>query len=263
MIFLNNKQVVVKKFPNGESLIETSDFELRDENEIMLKFQDDSDIASLLFLKGYIDDNNKRASLTIPYMPYSRMDRTEGLTVFTLKYLCKLINSMNFQSVTIYEPHSDVSVALLDRVKVVNMSAIIAKDVINNLKQDNLYIVYPDAGAEKRYTKQIKYDKILTCSKERDFKTGLIKKLEINGTVSEKTFDAIIIDDLCSKGGTFTLTAEKLKKMGANNIYLVVTHCEDNIFKGEILNTDIINRIYTTNSIISKEHEKIQIRNIF
>ena len=54
MIFLNNKQVVVKKFPNGESLIETSDFELRDENEIMLKFQDDSDIASLLFLKGYI-----------------------------------------------------------------------------------------------------------------------------------------------------------------------------------------------------------------
>ena len=263
MIFLNNKQVIVKKFPNGESLIETSSFELRDENIITLKFQDDSDIASLLFLKGYIDDNNKKASLTIPYMPYSRMDRTEGMTVFTLRYMCKLINNMNFQSVTIYEPHSDVSVALLDRVKVVNMSSIIAKDVIENLRQDNLYIVYPDAGAEKRYTKQIEYNKILTCSKERDFKTGRIKRLDVNGIVSEEEFDAVIVDDLCSRGGTFKLTAEKLKKMGARNIYLVVTHCEDAVFEGDILNSDLINKIYTTNSIISGEHEKIQIKNIF
>ena len=51
-----------------------------------------------------------------------------------------------------------------------------------DLSEEDLYIVYPDAGAAKRYGKQIEYEKILTASKERDFKTGYIKKLDIIGT---------------------------------------------------------------------------------
>ncbi|NRT27906.1 phosphoribosylpyrophosphate synthetase [Clostridium beijerinckii] len=50
--------------------------------------------------------------------------------------------------------------------------------------------------------------------------------------------------------------------MGATEIYLVVTHCEDTIFDGEILKTDLITKVFTTNSILSKEHEKIEISSI-
>ncbi|NRW37660.1 ribose-phosphate pyrophosphokinase [Clostridium beijerinckii] len=211
-----------------------------------------------------MDELNIKCNLIIPYMPYSRMDRTEGFTVFTLKHLCRLINNLNFEEVSIYEPHSDVCVALLDRVKVINMSAILAKDLLEKVedKNDSVYLVYPDAGAAKRYGKQIEYEKILTANKERDFKTGFINKLEINGIVESKNFKAIIVDDLCSKGGTFILTAKKLKEMGATEIYLVVTHCEDTIFDGEILKTDLITKVFTTNSILSKEHEKIEISSI-
>lgn len=187
--------------------------------------------------------------------------------MFTLKYLCKLINSMNFDKVYIYEPHSDVSVALLDRVSIINTSSNIAKKVLEKFLreekcEEQVYLVYPDAGAEKRYSKQIEYDKVLSASKERDFKTGYIKKLDINGTVDSESFKAIIVDDLCSKGGTFILTAAKLKKMGASEIYLVVTHCEETIFKGDILKTDLIKKVYTTNSILSRKHEKIEITKI-
>ena len=77
--------------------------------------------------------------------------------------------------------------------------------------------------------------------------------------VTSKEFKAIIVDDLCSKGGTFILTASKLREMGATEIYLVVTHCEDTIFSGDILKTDLIKKVYTTNSILSKEHEKIEL----
>lgn len=66
-------------------------------------------------------------------MPYSRMDRTEGIAIFTLKHLCKLINSLKFESVTIYEPHSDVCIALLDRVKIVNMSKMLAERLLKEL----------------------------------------------------------------------------------------------------------------------------------
>ena len=259
MIYLNNKLVEIKKFPNGETFINTQELNIKEQNIIKLKFQGDEDIMHLVFLKKYLDENNQSASLKIGYIPYSRMDRTEGIALFTLKYFCQVINSLNFNIVDVYEPHSDVSVALIDRVRVVNKSAEMARNMIRELskKQEKLFVVYPDAGAQKRYSKQIKYDNILTANKERDFKTGNIKSLEITGKYAGGSFNAIIVDDLCSRGGTFMLTAKKLKEMGAKDIYLVVTHCEDTIFEGDILKTDLIKNVFTTDSILTKKHEKL------
>lgn len=263
MIYFNNEKIDIKKFPNGEALIHSGDLNIKvNDNKIKVKFENNEDITNLIFLNGYLDELRVKCSLVLPYMPYSRMDRTEGVTVFTLKYLCKLINSLDFENVTIYEPHSEVSVALIDRVKVVNMSKKLTEQLIEELNDENVYLVYPDAGASKRYAHQIAYEKILTANKERDFKTGFINKLEINGDVKSKNFKAIIVDDLCSKGGTFELTASKLKEMGAGEIYLVVTHCEDTIFEGKLLDSDLIAGIYTTNSILSKEHKKIKVYEI-
>ena len=265
MIYLNDQRIEVKKFPNGECLINSESFKLKsDDNEIRVTFENDEDITHLIFLKGHLDELKINCNLILPYMPYSRMDRTEGMTVFTLKHLCRLINNLNFHSVTIYEPHSDVSTALLDRVKIVDMSKNLAKDLLQELNdgKEEVYLVYPDAGAAKRYGKELGYEKVLTANKDRDFKTGFIKNLQINGNVESKSFKAIIVDDLCSKGGTFMLTASKLKDMGATEIYLVVTHCENTIFQGELLSSDLITKIYTTNSILSKEHEKVKVYEI-
>lgn len=267
MLFLNNKKIEIKKFPNGESLINSESLCIKNEgiNEIKLKFETDLDMMSLMFIKGHLDELNLKADLIIGYMPYSRMDRTEGMTVFTLKHICRFINSLNFENVFIYEPHSDVCVALLDRVRVINMSKELTVKAIRKIEdnvEEPLYLVYPDAGAAKRYSKQIQFDKVLTANKERDFKTGYIKKLEINGSLEASKFKAIIVDDLCSKGGTFMLTAGKLREMGATEIYLVVTHCEETIFKGDILKTDLIKKVYTTNSILEREHEKVEITKI-
>lgn len=265
MIYFNGERVEVNKFPNGEALIHSENLKLRsDGNEIRVKFQNDEDVTHLIFLKSHLDELGAKCNLVLPYMPYSRMDRTEGVTVFTLKYLCKVINSLNFESVTIYEPHSEVSIALLDRVKVVHMTKILAEELLKELNdgEKHVYLVYPDAGAAKRYGKEIHYDKILTASKERDFKTGLIKKLEINGDIESKNFKAIIVDDLCSRGGTFVMTASRLKEMGASEVYLAVTHCEDTVFEGELLTGDLVTGIYTSSSILSRGHEKIRMYEI-
>jgi ribose-phosphate pyrophosphokinase len=265
MICLNGERIEVRKFPNGEAMINSEALKLRDNaNEVRVNFENDEDITHLVFLKGHLDELRITCDLIIPYMPYSRMDRTEGVMIFTLKHLCKLINSLNFESVTIYEPHSEVCIALLDRVKVVDMSKNLVEGLLIDLKTSGevVYLVYPDAGAAKRYGKQISYDKILTAMKERDFKTGFIKNLEIIGNIESENFKAIIVDDLCSRGGTFVLTASKLKEMGAAEIYLVITHCENTIFQGDLLNGDLIKGIYTTNSILSKDHEKIKVYEI-
>ncbi|EET88659.1 hypothetical protein CcarbDRAFT_0914 [Clostridium carboxidivorans P7] len=95
MIYFNGEKVEFKKFPNGEAMIHSENLKLRiNNNEIKVKFENDEDITHLIFLKGHLDELKVKCSLILPYMPYSRMDRTEGIMIFTLKYLCKLINSL-------------------------------------------------------------------------------------------------------------------------------------------------------------------------
>ena len=70
----------------------------------------------------------------------------------------------------------------------------------------------------------------------------------------------LIIDDICSFGGTFLHSARKLRGLGAEKIYLYVSHCEENIVKGELLKGDLIEKVYTTDSIAgSGLHEKVTV----
>jgi ribose-phosphate pyrophosphokinase len=106
MIILNGHEVKSIRFPNGESLINTKDLRVTMDNTIVMKFQNDADLMTLIFLANHIDELGYSARLIMPYMPYSRMDRTENhKTVFTLKYICKVINDLLFDEVIIYEPH--------------------------------------------------------------------------------------------------------------------------------------------------------------
>ena len=292
MIEVNGKIIKTGVFPNKETYADldnniVSSIDRSDEVNVLMKFQDNNDLMNLRFIKDYIDGaigNTVKINLVMPYIPYSRMDRKENDRIFTLKSVADFINGMNFNSVEVWEPHSDVSVALLNRVRVVNKSRMIALNSImeelgltgsawlcdtvhgvgdefclNGLfrKADEagIWLIYPDAGAEKRYTKQIKYPNYLSCSKERDFDTGRIKRLNLNipEGINKETFKtAIIVDDLCSKGGTFLKTAEELRKAGFSRVVLVVTHCEDIAFEYELFKCGLIDKVVTTDSIQTK-----------
>ncbi len=301
MIKLNGFEIPFKEFPNGESFADVYDmivpyqskcvsesfsrdfFNEGGYNKIHLKFENDTDIFHLFCVKEYVDTKwpNLPCILEMPYIPYSRMDRQEEKRLFTLKTFANIINSMNFQYVKVMEPHSEVSAALIDRVKVENKSADLALKAMADIlglngsswfqdyshsedfslngmfkraREAGIYFVYPDAGAEKRYRKQIKYDKVLTCSKDRDFNTGNIKSIVVNG--AEQAQDckiAIIVDDLSSRGGTFCGAADALRKVipTIEQVILCVTHCENTIYDGDVLKGSLVDKVYTTNSILT------------
>ncbi|MCR8636606.1 ribose-phosphate pyrophosphokinase [Paenibacillus radicis (ex Xue et al. 2023)] len=263
MIQLNGVVLEFKLFPNGETLVDGEQI-LNHANELNIvtfKYENDSDLIKVMFLKNYLDDLNFKASLVVYYMPYSRMDRVEGASAFTLKYVSNFINSLNFDKVTLIEPHSDVSLALINkstaRYPSVELLDKVIAEVGFNLHED--YLFFPDAGAQKRYGKVKGYQQLVGF-KVRDFQTGQIRKLDIVGSVERKGFKVIIVDDLCSYGGTFILSAEKLKEIGASEIYLLVGHCEKSIYKGKILETDTIDKVFTTNSMLDQaDHEKIHV----
>lgn len=258
MLHLNNKLINFDTFPNGETKLR--ECEIREIvhptliNKITFKYETDADLIKLMFLKQYLDSLNVLAKLTITYMPYSRMDRSENRIAFTLKYVADFINSLYFfQGVEVIEPHSDVTPALLKYCESKFVTVDIFNDVKDEIGFDNEvdYVYFPDASAQKRYSSKIGVvHKELVGFKKRDFVTGQITGLQVVGDVNESGFKVIMIDDLSSKGTNFQKGAEKLKELGASEIYLVVGHCEDTIYQGEVLTSGLIDRIYTTNSIL-------------
>lgn len=264
MIGLNGTTLEFATFPNGETRVNGEQI-LRladsangankaDNARISFKYENDGDLVKLLFVKSFLDERRIPASLIVYYMPYSRMDRVEGDSVFTLKYVAGFINAMNFIEVTLVEPHSDVSLALIDRSRAKYPTIELLERVIRDtgFRPEADYLFFPDAGAQKRYAK-LKGFRQLVGFKARDFRTGRIERLDVIGGGEAGVgngFKAIIVDDLCSYGGTFMLSAEKLRELGAAEVYLLVGHCEPSIFQGQIPHSDFINRVYTTNSLL-------------
>ena len=93
--------------------------------------------------------------------------------------------------------------------------------------------------------------------KKRDWKTGKILGLDLMNKEVVEGKDVIIIDDICSRGGTFYHTAKALKEAGAKNVYLFVTHCEKTVLDGELITSGLIKGLYTTDSILPVEYREL------
>lgn len=249
MILHNNERVLFGQFPNGEVNLKKIRIAPEDINQVVtLKYEDDRDLFHLLMVRKAI---TVPAILRITYAPYSRMDRDSDVYTFSLKVFTEFINSMNWDKVIIYEPHSDVLPALLDRVQVVDITAspqMRAKINMTLGSMTGYQICYPDVGAFKRYSDKFQTANPLVGFKVRDFETGKILSLNVSG--EHHSDNVVIVDDLCSKGGTFVMTAQKLREMGFKKIVLAVAHCEYTIFEGEIFNSNLIDHVITTDSIL-------------
>ncbi|MBQ3915916.1 MAG: ribose-phosphate pyrophosphokinase [Ruminococcus sp.] len=232
------------------------------------RYEGEQELPQLIFTAMAVKENFGDVSLFMPYLPNARMDRVHSKSeVFTLKYFCKIINSLEFSKVTIVDVHSSVGAALLDRCENLNIGCYVVEswrktgiDPVNDL------IFFPDEGSFKRYAGDIRgFAHLAFGNKKRDWATGQILGLDICGDSPEGR-NVFLIDDICSYGGTAYHSALKLKEMGAENIDLFFTHCENSIAKGELFKGDLIRRIYTTDSICTldpSEFPKLNIIDIF
>lgn len=260
MIKLNFKKVRQEHFPDGSLhlMVGENDIYLTSENIIQWEYKDDSELFTLICLKRMIDEkvalnrSNKGISLILPYIPHARMDRVEDdTTAFTLKYFCEVINSLHFNSVYLTDPHSNVAVALLDRCIAHYTSDVTIDDVVDFIyDKDKVILFYPDEGAMKRYSKHITEYPYTFGIKHRDWETGKITSYKVAEPSAVEGKKVLIVDDICSKGGTFTHAADALSEAGAASIYLYVTHLEPTVFQGKLLNDDsLVKHIFTKHTL--------------
>ncbi len=249
MILVNDILIEKNKFPDGTLLMKPNNiyhFSKFHPLHITWLYEDDSEIFALVCLKRHLDQFYNTFCLEMPYIPNARMDRTKSAEdVFTLKYFCEIINSLNFNQVFVRDAHSNVSLALLNNVVNNDVDYYIAKALeLSNAEA----LFFPDEGAMKRYFEGA-YKPYAFGMKKRDWETGKILSLDIINSENIVNKDVLIVDDICSRGGTFFYAAKALKEAGAKNISLYVTHLEKTVFDGEMFSSGLIDKIYTTESI--------------
>ena len=269
MIKIGNYTVNTKHFPDGTQCLMDFPPYMFTANSgfcgISWHYENDSEMITLMYLVNHIRRFYPRYPifLSMPYIPNARMDRVKhDNEIFTLKYFADFINGLKFDEVHVFDPHSDVSCALINNI-VIHSSERFIKDTIDDIRfktnNGELIIYFPDAGAYKRY-------KDLTCfndykkiygQKVRDWDTGQILGLKIVNEDGEEIskvaygFDyetnglnpeikvssstvvpalqykvILMVDDIISYGGTLHYSAVELEKLGSKNIYAFATHVE-------------------------------------
>lgn len=265
MLYVNKQLIEFITFPNNERRLDLSQ-ELLDlkpglMNDVYWYYENDESIFELFLLDDAIHSLGQAYSLYIGYMPYSRMDRVQNPgTAFSLDVLTRMITQMTKSLLNIYilDPHSVVTIEKLNNYRpglAHEIDYSLAEDVIyyTGIDTNDAWFVFPDKGAAKRYNYEA-YPNVIICEKVRNFATGKIEgiKAHIHKETKQPKENApiIIIDDLCSYGGTFVGAIKAVENdlgIKSKNNWLIVTHAEEAMTKGSVPET--FNKVFCTGSI--------------
>jgi ribose-phosphate pyrophosphokinase len=218
---------------------------------ILTRLNNANDLMTALFVKNTLDYLGfATVELHVSYLLAARMDRVmlDG-EPFSLKVIAAILNQAHFKKIRIFDPHSEVSTALIDRSYAITNHAFVREALEGYActhSGEAPCLVSPDAGALKKIHQLaafLEIDNVVECMKERDVKTGALTNFKaMTDNLHGQT--CFIVDDICDGGGTFAGTARMLKEKGAGKVHLIVSH---GIFsKGPSI--EFIDEIYTTDS---------------
>lgn len=217
-------------FNGGEVYVNLSNLPSkgRGQDVLICAYITDSDgIMELAMLKDAVDRTMDKpvVRLYMPYIPYARQDRVCNRgEAFSLGVFANILNGMNFDTVSVSDPHSDVATALINNV-VVNDQSFYFKNFVDSIYHREYIICAPDGGAIKKAFKVAEAvgKRMITAEKIRDTETGAIVRTVVNCDDLDGRV-VWIVDDLCDAGMTFIKLAEALKEKGAGQVNLYVTH---------------------------------------
>ncbi|MDP5138244.1 ribose-phosphate diphosphokinase [Rheinheimera baltica] len=249
-------------FGGGENHIRLTSTPTKDVS-LLFHYQGDSSIVQLLLLTDALKRSGaNNIHLLAPYFPGARQDRVcnpgEPLSV---SVYASLVNAQHYASITVFDPHSDVTPALLDRVKVVKNHVFVAK-VVGGIN-GNITLVSPDAGANKKIFDLSAYlggVPVVRADKIRDVRDGKIIATEVFADDLHGT-TCVIVDDICAGGRTFIELAKKLKEKGAEKIVLIVSHYEGSADELALQQSGIDN-VFCTDSLLSQSSSFVNVSTV-
>jgi ribose-phosphate pyrophosphokinase len=259
----NDIKYLISKYPDGQQDLTITKLgvitPVRGVDEVVIKsrLRNFKDLELIICANQALREMGvKTIKLYVPYFIGARSDRkfVYGGVNYIKHVIAPIINSQNFDSVSVLDPHSDVLEACINNFNKVNNFNLVKfalTDIDNkNGAQDRICLVSPDAGAYKKIfdvAAHFNIDNLITATKVRDIKTGKIIHTEVPNIDKSKNFKYVIVDDICDGGRTFVEIAKAIKEKDENaKIYLIVTH---GIFSNSFYELNkLFEKVYSTNS---------------
>ena len=181
-----------------------------------------------------LEDPPKNITAVIPYYGYARQDRkVVPRTSISAKVVANLITNAGASRVVTVDLHAGQIQGFFDMPVDNLFTTPLFARYIKKLKNKNLICVSPDVGGVQRtrgLATKIKAD--LAIIDKRRPKPGKSIGYDIIGNVKGKT--CIIVDDIIDRG-TIINAVDALKKNGAVDVYVFITHA--------VLSGDAANKI--------------------
>ena len=270
--FLKNRLVNsnIRKFADGEIYIEINE-NIRGNSIFLIQSvsspANDNLMELLLSIDALKRSSAKNITAVIPYFGYARQDRkVVPRTSISAKLVSNLIAKAGAERVVTVDLHSGQIQGFFD-IPVDNLFAtpIFARHIKKKLKKNNIICVAPDVGGTARARalgKLLNVD--LAIVDKRRPAPGKSEVMNVIGNVKNKT--CILVDDIIDSGGTIVNAASELKKRGAKDVHVYVTHgvlsgnAVEKIKKSSIKNLVVTDTI--DNSMKVKKAKNIEVLTI-
>ena len=260
----------IKRFADGEIYIEINE-NIRGNSVFVIQSTstpaNDNIMELLLCIDALRRSSAKNITAVIPYFGYARQDRKVApRTSISAKVVSNLITNAGASRIVTVDLHAGQIQGFFD-IPVDNLftTPMFARYIKKKFKTKNLVCVSPDVGGVQRtrgLATKIKAD--LAIIDKRRPEPGKSKVMNIIGEVKGK--NCIIIDDIIDSGGTIINAVEALKKAGAIDVYVFITHAVLSGEAAEKIKKSKIKKLIITdtidNSLKIKNNSKIEVISI-
>ncbi len=242
-------KVLIQKFPDNEIGVQILE-NVRGRDVFVLQSIARHPNSYLLELLILIDAL-KRASAgsitaVVPYYAYARQDRKDKPRVpITAKLVANLLETAGADRVLTMDLHTEQIQGFFD-IPVDNLYArpVFVKTV-KDLGMKNGVVVAPDIGSSrlaKDYAHHLNWG-VAVIDKRRIS----AERVETDALIGDvKGMEVLLVDDVCSTGGTLKKASLVCKKAGATKVYAAVTH---GLFDLSVFEDSAMEKMLVTNTI--------------
>ena len=255
----------IRKFADGEIYVEINE-NIRGNSIFIIQSisspANDNLMELLLVIDALKRSSAKNITAVIPYFGYARQDRkVVPRTSISAKLVSNLITKAGADRIVTVDLHAGQIQGFFD-IPVDNLfsTPIFARHVKKRIKSKKIICVAPDVGGTERARALGKLLNVgLAIVDKRRPKPGQSQVMNVIGDVKDQT--CVIVDDIIDSGGTIVNAAKALKKRGAKEVYVYITH---GVLSGEAVKKikgSVIKNLVITDTIDNSQKTK-NVKNI-
>ncbi|MGE0669984.1 MAG: ribose-phosphate diphosphokinase [Parachlamydiales bacterium] len=246
---VNLGKVIIETFPDGEigaQILES----VRGRDVFVLQSiarRPSFYLMELLILVDALKRSSARSiNVVISYFGYARQDRRgKGREPVTAKLVANLLEKAGVTRVLTMDLHTEQIQGFFD-IPLDNLYARpVLLEAVKKLKLDNCVVVTPDIGSirlARSYAEALKVD--LAIVDKRRVNSKQVEMSALIGDVEGR--DVLLVDDMCSTGGTLKTASFVCKNAGAKRVFAAVTH---GLMVGSAFEESAIEKMLMTNTV--------------